>query len=265
MSESKPDSATKDVAEKAEKAEKVKTAAKVRKSKSPRTQGAKSKSTQTGSRQRRRRTVAIVGAVIAGLLAVLITRAVWQGRSALAAGDELAADGKLDRAVQKWSRAARWYVPLAPHVGDALDRLREAGTASEEAGDPVTALIAWRGVRSSVMATRSFYTPNRDRLAEANDKIATLMAALEGAEADPTRDEPERAAWHLALLKRPVGPSVGFSLLAIFGFVLWIGAAFWFAWSAIDENDRLIKPIAVRSAALILIGLLLWLLGLNFA
>lgn len=210
----------------------------------------------------RKRKLAVAAAVIGACLAVLISRAVWEGRSALADGDEAAASGDIDAAISSWRRAARWYVPLAPHVSSAYDRLEKAGREAEAAGDTTTALRAWRGVRSSILATRSFYTPQSHRLGPANARIARLMAAIEGPRADPEKTAAEREAWHLELLERPVGPSVFWSIVAIVGFLTWIGGAFWFAWGGLDSDDRLVKPVAVRTGILVLAGLLIWMLGL---
>lgn len=213
----------------------------------------------------RKRTIALVAALIAASLAVVVTRAVWEGRSALARGEEALATGDSAEAVRQWRRAARWYVPLAPHVGDAYDRLEEVARAAEAGGDRDLALAAWRGIRRSVLATRSFYTPQEHRLEEANRRIAALMAAVEGPAADPERDVAEREAWHLALLERPVGPSVFWSIVAIAGFFLWIGGAFWFAWSGVSDKDRLVRSVAARAGVLVVLGLVIWLIGLTKA
>lgn len=213
----------------------------------------------------RKRTIAITAAVVAACLAVVVSRAVWEGRSALAAGDRAAASGNMGDAIRHWRRAARWYVPLAPHVSDAYDRLEKAGRAAEAAGDRDLALAAWRGVRRSILATRSFYTPESDRLDPANQHIASLMAAQEGPAADPGKSEAERRAWHLELLRRPVGPSVLWSVIAIAGFLLWIGGAFWFAWSGVSDKDRLVGRVAARAGVLIAVGLVVWLIGLTNA
>jgi hypothetical protein len=210
----------------------------------------------------RRRKLAVAAAVIGACLAVLVTRAVWEGRSALADGDRAAAAGDIDQAIGKWRRAARWYVPLAPHVGSAYDRLENAGREAEAASDPVTALRAWRGVRSSILATRSFYTPHSDRLEPANQRIAALMASVEGPRADPGKTPEQRQAWHLELLQRPVGPSTFWSIVAIVGFLAWVGGAFWFAWGGLDPDDRLVTRVAARSGVLVVLGLLVWMFGL---
>ena len=209
-----------------------------------------------------KRKLAVAAAVLGVCLAVVVTRAVLEGRAALGRGDEAAAAGEIDRAISAWRRAARWYVPLAPHVETAYERLEKAGREAEAAGDTVTALRAWRGVRSSILATRSFYTPHADRLGPANERIAALMAATEGPRADPDKTEEQRRAWHLELLERPVGPSVFWSIVAIAGFLLWIGGAAWFAWGGLDGSDRLVKTVAARSGLLIVAGLLIWMFGL---
>ncbi len=213
----------------------------------------------------RRRNVAIAAALVLGFVAIIASRAVWQGRSALARGDKAAVEGRTDEAISHWRRAARWYLPLAPHVESAYARLEKTATATEEAGDSATALIAWRGIRSSALATRSFFIPHSDRLRIANQRIAAMMAALEGPAADPTKSETERANWHLELLERPVGPSVVFSVIALLGFALWIGAAILFCWLGFDDKDRLNRPLALMAGLLFAAGLVTWLIGLSLA
>ena len=70
-----------------------------------------------------RRKLIAVGVVVAICLAVVVTRAVLEGRAALSAGDRAHAAGDQHEAITQWRRAARWYVPGAPHVGRAYDRL----------------------------------------------------------------------------------------------------------------------------------------------
>jgi hypothetical protein len=200
--------------------------------------------------------------VVAVCLGVVVTRAIWQGRSALARGDVAAAAGRHREAIEEWGRAARWYLPGAPHVGRAYDRLEALARAAEARGERDIALAAWRRVRGSILATRSFYTPHAARLAPANRRIAALMAAVEGAAADPGRSEAERAAWHLQLLDRSPGPSVGWSLLALVGFALWLGGAVLFALRGLPSDDRLDPAKAAWAGAMVAVGLVVWLLGL---
>jgi hypothetical protein len=200
--------------------------------------------------------------VITICLGDIVTRAFWEGGSAIDKGDEMQRAGDLRGAVTWWRRAARWYVPGAPHVNSAYDRLEQLGHKAEAAGDVNLALLAWRGVRSSILATRSFYTPHSERLEPANRKISALMASFEGASADPGKSEEQRTQWHYALLERDESPSVAWSILAILGFLIWVAGGFVFALFAVTAEDELVKKTAALSGAMVGAGLLLWMVGL---
>lgn len=212
----------------------------------------------------KRRKLLIVLAAIFLCIAVLSARALWEGRSALHKGDEAHAAGDVDGAIRWWRRSARWYLPLAPHVDSAYQRLETLARAAESRGDNRAALSAWTGIRSSVRATRSFYTPYEEHLDRADERIAVLMAKLE-ASVDASRDVQEREAWHYSLLKLDQMPSVGWSLVALLGLALWVGGGFGFALRAVDDRDRLVPKAAAYSGAGIAIGLVVWLLGLSLA
>ena len=204
----------------------------------------------------------VTAAIVVGFcLAVVVTRAVWQGRGALDEGDRALAANDSEEAIRGWRRAARWYVPLAPHVSDAYDRLEALAALAEKKGDLRTALAAWQGVRGSILATRSFYTPHEERLDPANRKIAELMARL-----DPTppaeMSAPQLVAWHYELLARDESPSVVWSLVALLGFALWIGGGVLFALRGVSADDRLVRRPAITAGAAIMAGLVVWLLGL---
>lgn len=209
----------------------------------------------------RRRTWMFVGLAACFCLGVVVTRVFYDGRRALQAGDRVVA-ADVREAIVHWRRAARWYAPGAPHVAGAYDRLENLAVEAEAHGDLITALEAWRAIRSSALATRSFYTPYADRLARANERIAVLMARQEGPGADPARDEAGRAAWHKALLDRDEAPSVGWSILALLGFAGWIGGGFRFAWRGLTEEDRLDRRQAALSGVMIAVGLLVWMVSL---
>jgi hypothetical protein len=199
--------------------------------------------------------------VIAVGLGVLVTRVFWDGRGALADGDAAMARGDVKEAIVKWRRAARWYAPGAPHVADAYDRLTTLARAADDKGDAPLALEAWRAVRSSVLATRSLWTPFPEALEAANQRIAALMAKQELA-ADPAKDEAERRAMHLGFLLRDEAPSVAWSLVALAGFAMWVGGGFLFARKGVTAEDRLDRRNAIRAAVLIAAGLVVWMLGL---
>lgn len=224
-----------------------------------------------------RKKLAAIALVIGLCLGVVVTRAVWEGTRALAAGDAAREQRDLPRAITQWRRAARWYVPGARHMSAAYDRLERLAREAEDQGELDTALAAWRGIRSSILATRSLYTPFAERLEPANRHIAALMAELEGRHGGPgaepvdaqgtlpLADEAARAAWHYDLLARSHGPSPFWSLIAILGFAMWLGGGLLFALRGVTADDVLVPRTAAHAGLLVAGGLLVWMLGLQLA
>jgi hypothetical protein len=202
----------------------------------------------------------VVALVLVAGLGVVVTRVFWDGRAALADGDAAMARGDPAAALVGWRRAARWYAPLAPHVADAYERMEALARAADERDDPALALDAWRAIRSSVLSTRSVYTPYADRLDAANGRIAALMAKQEVAMGKT--DEAARRELHLGLLLRDESPSVPWTLVALAGFAAWVGGGFWLARRGVTDEDKLERRTAARAAVLIAVGLLVWMLGL---
>lgn len=243
----------------------------------------------TPLRRARRRKLTALALVLAVGLAAVMTRAVWAGARALANGDAAEQRGEHALAIDLWRQAARWYVPGATHVTAAYQRLDTLARAAEARGDIDTALAAWRGIRSSILATRSFYLPHAERLEPANRRIAVLMAALERAPArDPGADPPaiplppddgsagssddgsdfgddEDAAWHYQRLAPVPGPSPFWSLVAILGFATWLTGGLVFALRGVTPDDRLVPRTAAYAGILVAVGLVIWFLGLYLA
>ncbi len=211
-----------------------------------------------------RRKIVIALAVVAFVLGVLVTRAVWEGRGALADGDAAAARGEPLAAIDHWGRAARWYAPLAPHVGRAYDRLERLALDAGARGDAETSLRAWRAVRAAVLATRAIYTPHAERRARADRAIASLMAGDTAgpAPAQAGATAAAREIFYYRQLARDDAPSRAWSVVALVGFALWLGGAVYFSRRGLDDTDRLDARIAGTSGGLIAIGVLVWVLGL---
>jgi hypothetical protein len=202
------------------------------------------------------KTVARVAAVAAVALAMVTVRVVWSSRVEWKAAQ--AADG--DERIAHLGRAARLYAPGNPYSRRALDELH--AMAREQTGSGRHSpyeLAAWREIRSAILATRSFYTPRRALLDEANREIAALMAAAD----DPSRGTAsERVAWHAARLQQDDAPSVAWSLVALLGLAAWIGSAAAFFLRAVDERDKLRRRPAITWALGVALGLALFFLGL---
>jgi hypothetical protein len=177
-------------------------------------------------------------ALVVIALALITVRVVWSSRAEFRAAGESTGEMK----IVHYGRAARLYAPGNPYSRRALEALAQDGS-----------LQAWEEVRGAILASRSFYTPHRELLVEANEAIAKLMA-----EKDPKHG----LKWHEGKLAEDNAPSVGWSIVALIGLFGWIGAAVLFILRAIDENDRLRPKIALGMALLLLVGLILFFLGL---
>ncbi len=203
--------------------------------------------------------------VVLVVLVVLAVRVALSSRSELARAEELAARGDLEVSVAHYRLAARWYVPFGPSSEAALDALEQIGADAEQRGDTALALSAYRSIRAAALGSRSFYVPHADRLHEANEHIATLMASLPPPPIEAGSTAEERRAAHLLLLEAPVGPSPAWSVVALAGLATWASAALLFATRAFGEDDRLVGREARRWGTLFLVGLCLFVLGLGLA
>ncbi|MCC6647656.1 MAG: hypothetical protein IT374_19055 [Polyangiaceae bacterium] len=148
------------------------------------------------------RIVATAALVGGGVLLLATLRATWSGERALAQADQAIRAGDGGRAIAEAGRAARAYVPGAPHVPAAYLRLVHVARTSEVALDRERALLAWREVRQAALDTRWLAQPHARELAMANDAIARLSA--DDPRAPRARDTPgdEITARTRALLER---------------------------------------------------------------
>ncbi|HEU0029612.1 MAG TPA: hypothetical protein VFQ53_03190 [Kofleriaceae bacterium] len=205
----------------------------------------------------RRRLVVVVALVLA-VLGVLALRVVREGRAALAEGDEALAAKRPGDAVAAWESAARWYLPFAPHVDEAYDRLRSFARERKS-------LPAWRAIRSAALATRSLWTPHDDDLAEANAQIAELSAADPDGAPVLGDDVGLRRAWHAGRLAADPRPSDAASALALFGVAAWLAGIAVLVARALDDRGKLVRRPALVGFALTLGGILAWAVGLYSA
>jgi len=207
-----------------------------------------------------RRGIVIAGIVVAALLALSL-RIVLEGRSALADGDDAMMRGQTRDAIAAWQSAARWYLPFAPHVGDAYERLTTLATSARDKGDRTTALLAYRAIRSAALATKSLWTPHAGDLDAANEQIAQLSA--DDPDAAPaggdTRDA--RIAFHRAQLpgSRPGWWAAG---LAILGIVAWLIGFGYLGARGIDSAGRPNRRRITLGTVIVVAGLGAWALGL---
>ena len=206
-----------------------------------------------------------VATVVALVLAVLVVRLLTTARGELAQGDAARARGDLEAAVVHYGRAARSYVPGSPYHVRALAALAQIGRQAEERGDIDRALSGYKAVRTGILSTRSFVTPEQARLQAANERIAALMAKQARPPMDVGKSEAQLKAEHLALLQADPTPNLGWTIVLLLGFALWVGAAFAFSYRAVDAQDHWVAPEARRWGALIVIGFGMFVLGMLLA
>lgn len=203
-----------------------------------------------------KRRIAWIGGVVVAALAVLALRVVIEGRAALAEGDAAMAQHHVVDAIAAWETAARWYLPLAPHVDDAYARLAEV------AKEPPFALVAQRAIRSAALATRTLWQPHADELAAANAAIATLAADDPDAALAGGPDHAARERWHADRLANDVRPYGLFRVLAALGIACWLGGLAWALRRGMTaEGTPVRRPLAI-GAGIAIFGLLAWFLGL---
>jgi hypothetical protein len=197
----------------------------------------------------------LVVAAIAAVLGALALRVVVAGRSALGDGDDWMLRGKPAEAIRSYEAAARWYLPLAPHVDAAYARLRTLT-------DTQDALQAWQAIRSAARATRSLWQPHAEDLADADAAIARLEARDPAAGAGAGDTTKAREDWYRAKLAEDGRPGIGAAVLAGFGILAWLAGAGVLARRGIDEAGRLVQRPALAGVTAIVLGVGAWIAGL---
>jgi hypothetical protein len=189
------------------------------------------------------------------LLLLFAGRQVLEGRASIRRADELASQGEVCGSIAHAMRAARAYVPFAPHVREGYDRLRATALRAELDGDLETALLAWEAVRAASKGTRTLWTPFVDRLSEADDHVSSILAAQPPSGIDRDRSRELLAQDHRALLARE-GAARPWAIVVFYAALsAWVVGA-WRAFSAFDRTAGTRRGgLAISGSALALIGL----------
>jgi hypothetical protein len=184
-------------------------------------------------------------------------RVYLDGRQAYFRAEELARAGQTDEAIGFYDRALHMYWPGSPHTAGAVRALTHIAGDREASGDREGALHAWRILRSGLYAARGLYQPYAKVIEQSEEHVASLVALQAG-------DENLRQK-QLALLRKSEDPARGWSMLALAGFALWVGAGFGFIWRALAPEGKIKARPAFAWGALFVAGYGLWLVGLYLA
>jgi len=120
--------------------------------------------------------------IIAVMLAMVWGRAYWQGSQQYDEGEKNFAAGRYNLAITNYATSIHMYTPLGGYVDKSAQRLWEIGERYEKAGQYDWALIAYRELKSSFYAVRSFYTPHKDWIERSEDKIREILAIQQSKE-----------------------------------------------------------------------------------
>ncbi|HIE64822.1 MAG: hypothetical protein ABGX83_07520 [Nitrospira sp.] len=172
------------------------------------------------------------------------------------------AKGNIRDAIMHYERAILWYLPVGGYVERSAERLWEIGRDLEET-DMKLALIAYRSLRSAFYATRSFYTPGRSWIDRTDEKIADLMAlAPPSSEKSKKMSQAERRDEALTILKRPMRPYVGWSILLEIGFWGWITGTLLFIFRAFNTEHQWNMRRGVFWGGIAIFFYALWIIGM---
>lgn len=139
--------------------------------------------------------------------------------------------------------AAVTVIVLAALVGRAVyeaTRALDAGDAAAARGDHPAAVSAWsRAAR--------WHVPFAPHVRAARARLAAEPAAL---------------AQVLADTRAGGGRDVPWIATALVGLALWLGGCVHFARRAVDAEDRFVHGAAAASGALVVVGMVAWVVGL---
>lgn len=197
------------------------------------------------------------------MLFMIVLRVLVGTLTAYQAAEEQRLGGHLDEAVVQYERAIHWYLPMNPWGEKAAEALRVLGIEAEAKGDDALAMSAWEAVRGAIYATRSFYTPMPERLAEANQHIAQLMLRVPGGRwPDPSLSPEARHKVAMERLNLELAPHPGWSFLAVTGFLGWVSAAAGFFLRSFSAEGHFLAQPGRQWGLGIVIGYACWIVGL---
>ncbi|MFH1130813.1 MAG: hypothetical protein V1754_05720 [Pseudomonadota bacterium] len=204
--------------------------------------------------------------VIAGfflVLASLTARMLLGARTQLMNAKLASSQGDVEAAILHLRRAMAFYLPGNPWVSTAHEHLLKIARQAEKKGQPELALNAWRQLRSAILSLRGITTPFSESLPEINGRIATL--AVKESTAAKFLKEPLGEKNLFSRLAEPPDPTPGWTVLGLFGFVIWVIGSFLLLLRGLHPDAKLIHFPFWACLAMVTCGLVLFCLGMGFA
>ncbi len=106
-----------------------------------------------------------------------------------------------------YEKACHLYTPLFSSQNKAINKLIYLGNYFEKHKEIKLAKYAWLAAKSCILSTRSYFKPDREKLATINQHISTLFKDKRALTRQNIKD-----------------PSLLFSILMLIGLILWTGS-----------------------------------------
>ena len=123
----------------------------------------------------------------------------------------------IDTSITHFGRSITWYVPGNPYTKKSINMLFNLGEQAEKKGENKRALDAYRTVRSSLFASRSFYTPGKGHIAEAEKRIEHILL----------KDKVIASKFGKEFIKKAfsirTGTNIAWTIIMEIGLIGWIG------------------------------------------
>lgn len=208
------------------------------------------------------RRVGWIGLFILIFFSMIYLKVFLSSRAEFRTAEAALAKGNDREAIIHYERAILWYLPIGGYVEPSAEALWKLATALEEE-DKKLALEAFRSLRSGFYAARSFYTPGQEWIARSDQKIAALMAQEPPySEADKKKTVEQRTEEALAILKRPLKPHTGWSIVLEIGFWGWVAGVLLFIMTGFNAENRVIPKRGLLLGGWIVFFYALWIVGM---
>jgi hypothetical protein len=199
------------------------------------------------------------------LLAVVYARVVFESQKNYFDAEKKLEQNKTHGAVYHFQAAAAWTCPFNPYVKKSHDRMWQIGRKAELGGDRGLALEAYRAIRTSIMGSRSFYTPEVETLRAVNERISIILAAQSHAPEFKQTGEDELRRLHYAKLSDSMQPDPLWVLALLLGVLMWTGAVAYFVFSGMGPGLKILRGPLIRTCIFFMLGMGLWITAMFLA
>lgn len=210
----------------------------------------------------RMKKIGVIALCVALFFSLIFVKIYLSSRHEFIEAEMAYSKGDYREAVVHYERAILWYLPVGGYVKRSAERLWEVGEIFEDQ-DAKLALEAYRSLRSAFYAARSFYTPGGSWIRRTDEKIAGLVAKEPAiTEEDRNKSEMERKKEALAVLRRPMKPHTGWSIVLEIGFWGWIAGTLLFIFRAFNMEQQLNMKRGLFWGGIVILFYALWIVGM---